>query len=257
MTYNEFIQNIIDTRGQWNIPEGEYYEMHHIKPRCVGGTGDYKNNLFRKKSTNSNCIWLYPKEHFIAHKLLAEENPENKYLVRAFANMCTQNIAAKNMVISAEMYEEAKNFLHANLIGYWKNCKSEDHPMFGKDRSGKNNPFYGKTFSDEALKKISSSLKNWKETHPEEFRKNQSRPNAMNGMAIAVYCIEADKYFGCIKEAYIWLQSLGIQCPIKNQGIRQYLNKPEAIYGYHWIKADKKPVPKKEKSKNHGWWKNR
>ena len=37
MTYNEFIQNIINTRGQWNIPANIYYEAHHIIPRCLGG----------------------------------------------------------------------------------------------------------------------------------------------------------------------------------------------------------------------------
>lgn len=34
MTYSEFIQSIINTRGQWNIPDGEYFENHHITPRC-------------------------------------------------------------------------------------------------------------------------------------------------------------------------------------------------------------------------------
>lgn len=32
-TYKEYIQSIIDTRGQWNIPENEYYEGHHIIPK--------------------------------------------------------------------------------------------------------------------------------------------------------------------------------------------------------------------------------
>lgn len=37
MTYDEFIQNIIDTRGQWGIPEYEYHEAHHIIPKCLEG----------------------------------------------------------------------------------------------------------------------------------------------------------------------------------------------------------------------------
>ena len=224
MTYNEFIQNIIDTRGQWNIEPNTYFEMHHIKPHCLGGEGDYKTRYFKKNSHHENCIWLYPREHFIAHKLLAEENPTIEPLVKAYWNMCTINKTHADTDISPEEYEEARIFVYTHCSGYWANCNPEDHPMYGKDRSGKNNPFYGKTFSDEALAKISNHFKNWKETHPEEFSKNQSRPNAMNGIAIAIKCVETGQYFGCIKEAYEWLRAQGIRCPQKHKGLKQFLD---------------------------------
>ena len=87
MTYKEFIQNIIDTRGQWNIPEGEKFERHHIIPCCLGGEGDRITNKnksrFSKRSHHPNCIWLKPSEHIEAHRLLAEENPDNKSLLLA------------------------------------------------------------------------------------------------------------------------------------------------------------------------------
>lgn len=70
-TYNEFIQEILDTRGRFGITEG-YKERHHIIPRCIGGSNN-KDNL----------IDLYAKEHFIAHMLLAKENPTNEHLVYA------------------------------------------------------------------------------------------------------------------------------------------------------------------------------
>lgn len=57
--------------------------MHHITPRCIGGTGDTASNFFNHRSTHPNCIWLYPQGHFIAHKLLALENPEDYKLVFA------------------------------------------------------------------------------------------------------------------------------------------------------------------------------
>lgn len=87
MTYAEFIQNIIDSRGQWNIPDGEYFEMHHIIPYSMNGDGDTKKRFFRRNSHHSNCIWLYAEEHFIAHKLLAEENTGNLQLQAAFRAM--------------------------------------------------------------------------------------------------------------------------------------------------------------------------
>lgn len=72
MTYNEFIQDILDTRGRFGIPKGEYKERHHIIPQCMAGTDD-----------EDNLIDLYAKEHFIAHKLLVEENPDNYSLICA------------------------------------------------------------------------------------------------------------------------------------------------------------------------------
>lgn len=55
---------------------GEYFEGHHIVPRCLGGAGSA-----RKK--DPNVVWLYPEEHFVAHKLLAEENPGDEKLALA------------------------------------------------------------------------------------------------------------------------------------------------------------------------------
>ena len=65
MNYKTFIENILNTRGRFACGE-EYHERHHIIPKSCGGTND-KNNL----------IDLFAKEHFIAHKLLALENPDN------------------------------------------------------------------------------------------------------------------------------------------------------------------------------------
>ena len=68
MSYAEFIQNILDTRGRF-ICDETYHERHHIVPKCLGGTDD-----------DDNLIDLLAREHFVAHKLLAQENPENNKL---------------------------------------------------------------------------------------------------------------------------------------------------------------------------------
>ena len=57
LTYNEFINNILNTRGRFNCG-AEYYERHHIQPRCLNGSDE-----------EDNLIDLYAREHFIAHKL--------------------------------------------------------------------------------------------------------------------------------------------------------------------------------------------
>lgn len=85
ITYDNYIQTIIATRGQWNIPDGEYFEAHHIVPICLGGEGTARKG--RARSHHPNIIWLYAHEHFIAHKLLALENPTNKHLTSAWMMM--------------------------------------------------------------------------------------------------------------------------------------------------------------------------
>ena len=84
--YNDFICEIITNFGQHRKtapnPDGIIYERHHIKPRCMGGTDD----IF-------NLIDLTPREHYIAHKLLAEEYPNEEKIVCAwhFMSVIKQN----------------------------------------------------------------------------------------------------------------------------------------------------------------------
>lgn len=44
----------------FNKINGSYFERHHIKPRCVGGSDD-----------EDNLVLLTGREHFVAHCLLA------------------------------------------------------------------------------------------------------------------------------------------------------------------------------------------
>ena len=53
-------------------------QKHHIIPKCLGGLP--KTNTWTQ---HENIIWLTAKEHFIAHKLLAQEFPENRAIVSA------------------------------------------------------------------------------------------------------------------------------------------------------------------------------
>lgn len=104
MTYNEFIQNIIDTRGQWNIQDGEYWEGHHIIPVCKGGSGNT-----RKK--DKNIIWLYPREHYEAHRLLAMENPFDWDLVNAFHCISHMCASTNERFVDKLEYEEARKMM--------------------------------------------------------------------------------------------------------------------------------------------------
>lgn len=106
MTYKEFIQNILETRGRFNCGD-EYHERHHIVPKCMGGTND-----------EENLIDLFAREHFEAHRLLTLENPNNNELVYAWSCMAfLNNDYQKRYAISPEEYEEMKILLHIARSG--------------------------------------------------------------------------------------------------------------------------------------------
>lgn len=60
LTYKEFIDNILETRGRFACGD-EYHERHHIVPKCIGGGNE-----------ELNLIDLYAREHFIC---LCQEHP--------------------------------------------------------------------------------------------------------------------------------------------------------------------------------------
>lgn len=101
ISYDEFINNIIKNRGQWNIENGYYWEGHHIIPRCLGGEG-------KAKDKHPNIIWLYPKEHFIAHYLLTLKYPNNKSIGFALHCMLYRNQCSNKIEIDSKLYEEAR-----------------------------------------------------------------------------------------------------------------------------------------------------
>ena len=162
-TYDEFINNILNTRGRFSCGD-EYHERHHIIPKCCGGT-----------NAKDNLIDLYAKEHFIAHKLLAEEHPDNKKLVYAWWCMSVQTneYTKERYKITAEEYEAAKE-MYSKVLS--EDNLGENNPMYGKHHSeetrlrwsklrrgkniGQDNPNYGRSHSEDARKKISVAKSN-------------------------------------------------------------------------------------------------
>lgn len=104
-SYDTFISNIIKERGQWGITN-EYFEGHHILPRCLGGEGQTKDK-------HPNIIRLYPEEHYLAHKLLIEKYPDVKQLKFAFYMMNIQNV--KKYKLPVVEYAEAKHWIAENF----------------------------------------------------------------------------------------------------------------------------------------------
>lgn len=79
-----------------------YFEVHHIKPKSLGGTG--KNHEWR---THPNLVLLTAKEHFVAHLLLCEIYPDNQKLKKALWALV--NATKDNRYkVSARVYERTK-----------------------------------------------------------------------------------------------------------------------------------------------------
>lgn len=74
MNYIKIYESLIDRSINRLVDPDVYYEIHHIIPKCIGGTDD-ENNLTK----------LTYREHFLAHWLLHLINPENKSLELEFA----------------------------------------------------------------------------------------------------------------------------------------------------------------------------
>lgn len=104
MTYKEFIDNILETRGRFAC-SNEYHKRHHIVPKCMGG-GNEEESL----------IDLYAREHFEAHRLLAQENPDEDKLAYAWWCMSVQtNQYTKERYLITE--EEALRMLKEQEMG--------------------------------------------------------------------------------------------------------------------------------------------
>lgn len=129
-------KNMIRYKGN-----GEYYEKHHIIPRCLGGTNK-KHNL----------VLLTAKEHFLAHRILYKMYPNDRNIAFSFWGMCNQ--MAKNQsrhIPDAASYEEAKL-------------------AFLKHNTGENNPrgFLGKSHTKTT--KLIQSLANKNKSYTKETR---------------------------------------------------------------------------------------
>ena len=181
ITYHIFIQNILNTRGRFDCGD-EYHERHHIIPKCMGGTND-----------EENLIDLFPREHFIAHKLLAQENPNIEGLVYAW--WCMSNMSGEYIKgvkrLTPEEYEDAKKAYRKLITG---KPFSEEHRRkiseatkgktisektrlavakansnriwsensrrkMSKSMSGENHPRFGTHWSEEGKRKLSDALK--------------------------------------------------------------------------------------------------
>jgi hypothetical protein len=124
--YNQIVAN-----AQNRITEG-YTERHHIQPRSLGGA-----------DTADNLVELTAREHFICHWLLTKMTAgEDRYkMINALRMMRAEKEGQQryDTAITSRVYETIK----------------KEYAKLQSERfSGKNNPMYGRTHTEEAKRAI-------------------------------------------------------------------------------------------------------
>ena len=221
-TYEEFINNILETRGRFNCDDN-YHEKHHILPKCLGGKDD-----------EENLIDLFAREHFIAHKLLACENPDIEELVYAWWMMSmVKNDKQDRYELTPDEYEEArKSFSKKHSERLIGNCASDVTRQKislanikrwenQEARDKQSCKFIGRVFSEESKQKMREAAKithsdeEWKikmreanlgKIVSEETRDKMSKSHIGKSVggnspcAISVYCPELNQIFDCVTD---------------------------------------------------------
>lgn len=113
-----------------------YVEIHHILPKCLGGTDE-----------NDNLVALTYREHIVCHKLLCKLYPDNYYLHSSIYLM---------LHIKIENGKKVKTFSNSK--------EAEEYKLFLKTHK--------KPLSEESRKKMSESHKGWSPS--EEHRRRAS-----------------------------------------------------------------------------------
>ena len=171
MNYSKIYEQLI-TRAKTRQLD-TYLEKHHIVPRCLDGNNDA-----------SNLVDLTPEEHFLAHLLPMKMHPTNHSLVfaahmmgatiqsnkvygwlkRQYIKSCTgipkSEEAKKNMSLAKQDYIPWNAGIKTGIIT--NGCFEKGNIPWNKGKehmAGKDNPAFGKIWTDEKRNKMSKTNK--------------------------------------------------------------------------------------------------
>jgi hypothetical protein len=118
---------------------GDYFEGHHIIPRCLGGTGKSSN------IKHDNIVMLTAREHFLAHWLLHRIYPDNNKITHAFWQMCSWKRNYQYRIQpNSRVYQEAKESISLITSKRFKGCviPEERRIRISNSLKGKKRPEY-------------------------------------------------------------------------------------------------------------------
>jgi hypothetical protein len=158
--YTRWYYDIIDRAATRKLSVDVYKEIHHVIPRCLGGSDN-----------TDNLVDLTAREHFICHWLLTKmvANKKEKYQMwNAFSCMLyREKPGQERYKVSSKVFDSIKS---AGSKIKSERFKGENNPMYGL--RGKDHPAFGKIWSEEHRKNASASHKGI--LRSAEARKKQS-----------------------------------------------------------------------------------
>lgn len=171
--YYKWYSQIIDN-ARSRPPLSTNFENHHVVPKSLGGL-DEKSNLVR----------LSYREHFICHLLLPKfVSVGRTKMVNALWRMLHPK--ANKYKITSHTYSTAKIDFINSKRGVARSKKTREN--ISKSRKGKcvgtDNPFYGKTHSQDTIKKMSDAKKG-KKTGPCTQERKDSISSAKKGKSLS------------------------------------------------------------------------
>lgn len=194
------IYNLLIEDARINPKHETYKELHHIVPRCLGGTNE-KHNL----------VYLTAKQHFLAHWLLYKIYGGSK-LANAWYAMCRIGKGQDKRRVNSAFYKHAKETRARHL---------------SEKSKGNNNHFFGKKHTAESRAKMSESHKkkmmwlNFSEDHKAKLKISQQKPKTA----------EHKSKIG--KKGYIMLQN------IHTHEIIRVAKSDERVYDRDWVNPKK------------------
>lgn len=137
----------------------QYFERHHIIPRCMSGT-----------DTIDNLVLLTPREHYICHLLLTKICVDKKhhhkmlYAFNRITNKSSPNILNSSMYerIRIQFSDMRSKASSGELNNFFGKKHTEETKLYMSNvcpRYGKDNGFSGKTHTPEIKKILSCAAK--------------------------------------------------------------------------------------------------
>ena len=151
--YHNLYKQIIEL-AKSRYPLKEYTELHHIIPKCLGGTDE-----------QDNLVDLTAREHFLCHWMLVRIYPKNHKLKYAWNMMCCINEQDHNRYTSYSYKYARENFSKATSEYQKGKRLSEEHkaklrrPTSDKQKESVSKANASRTWSKESRAKLSKSLK--------------------------------------------------------------------------------------------------
>jgi hypothetical protein len=188
--YSNWYYDIINRAKARPRDQDQYYERHHIIPKCLGGNNSKDNLVYLTGREHFICHWLltkmvdgvYQKKMAYACKRLMHSKNKNqdRYKInsrlyevlkismnkllkdREFTPEWRDKLKTSAKIRAQNENDVAKEIRRNNMIKANKSRLGEERPwmagennyFFGKKLTGELNHFYGKSHKEDTLKKL-------------------------------------------------------------------------------------------------------